>query len=95
MVVGARTFTGDLVYRLGLVNAFGDHADRYPHVDLDEIDRDDIDLVILPDEPYVFTATDGPEAFTHTPTVLVSGRSLTWYGPSMVSARADLEAVLT
>jgi len=99
MVVGSHTFTGDLVRRLGLINAFGDTdlnpgQDRYPHVDLADIDRDDIDLVILPDEPYVFTATDGPEAFTHTPTVLVSGRSLTWYGPSMVTARAQLEAAL-
>ena len=90
MVVGSRTFTGDLVERLGLVNAFGASPDRYPHVELDEIDAD---LVLLPDEPYVFTPDDGPEAFT-TPTRLVSGRSLTWYGPSMVTARTELEGVL-
>ena len=34
-----------------------------------------------PDEPYVFTAGDGPEAFGRLPTRLVSGRLLTWYGP--------------
>jgi len=90
MVVGSRTFTGDLVERLGLVNAFGASPDRYPHVELDEVDAD---LVLLPDEPYVFTPDDGPEAFT-TPTRLVSGRSLTWYGPSMVTARTELEGVL-
>jgi ABC-type Fe3+-hydroxamate transport system substrate-binding protein len=98
MVVGARTFTGDLLERLGLVNAFDDPVlnpgdDRYPHADLETID--DVDLVLLPDEPYVFTADDGPEAFTRTPTVLVSGRSLTWYGPSMVTARAELEIALS
>lgn len=94
MVVGARTFTGDVLARLGLVNAFGDSPDRYPHVELAEIDRADVDLVLLPDEPYVFTALDGPEAFTAAPTVLVSGRALTWYGPSMLSARDQLlEAV--
>lgn len=94
MVVGSRTFTGDMVRRLGLINAF-DHADdRYPPVDLAEIDRDDIDFVLLPDEPYVFTSDDGPEAFTRTQTVLVSGRSLTWYGPSMLTARADLFAAI-
>ena len=96
MVVGARTFTGDLVERLGLVNAFADatqnpEQDRYPHVELDAIDAD---LVLLPDEPYVFTADDGPDAFPTTPTVLVSGRSLTWYGPSMLTARTELEALL-
>ena len=91
MVVGSRTFTSDLVSRLGLTNAFADSSDRYPHVELDDIDAD---LVLLPDEPYVFTADDGPEAFARAPTVLVSGRSLTWYGPSMVTARTDLEQAL-
>jgi ABC-type Fe3+-hydroxamate transport system substrate-binding protein len=91
MVVGSRTFTGDLIARLGLVNAFGNSPDRYPHVDLADVDAD---LVLLPDEPYVFTADDGPEAFPATPTALVSGRSLTWYGPSMLTARAELEKQL-
>ena len=94
MVVGSHTFTGDLVSRLGLVNAFDDADDRYPHVDLAEIDRDDIDVVLLPDEPYVFTADDGPEAFTRAPTALVSGRALTWYGPSMLTARDELLAAI-
>jgi ABC-type Fe3+-hydroxamate transport system substrate-binding protein len=91
MVVGSRTFTGDLVEQLGLVNAYRDAPDRYPHVELADIDAD---LVLLPDEPYVFTADDGPEAFTDIPTVLVSGRSLTWYGPSMLTARRELAAHL-
>jgi ABC-type Fe3+-hydroxamate transport system substrate-binding protein len=90
MVVGSHTFTGDLIGRLGLVNTFGDSPDRYPHVELADIDAD---LVLLPDEPYVFTADDGPEALD-APTRLVSGRSLTWYGPSMVTARTDLENAL-
>jgi ABC-type Fe3+-hydroxamate transport system substrate-binding protein len=96
MVVGSRTFTGDLVRRLGLVNVFDDHQERYPHVDVAELDaREDLDLVLLPDEPYVFTASDGPEAFSRVPTVLVSGRLLTWYGPSLVEARAVLGALAT
>ena len=86
MVVGSRTFTGDLLRRLGWENAFGEHADRYPHVDLAEIDGAGADVVLLPDEPYVFTAEDGPEAFARTPTELVSGRLITWYGPSLVEA---------
>jgi hypothetical protein len=92
MVVGSQTFTGDLIARLGVVNAFEGSPDRYPHVEVDAIDAA-ADLVLLPDEPYVFTAEDGPEAFT-TETRLVSGRALTWYGPSMVTARAELEKLL-
>ena len=91
MVVGSQTFTGDLVARLGAVNVFADSPDRYPHVEVADIDAD---LVLLPDEPYVFTADDGPEAFGTTPTALVSGRALTWYGPSMLTARGELEQAL-
>jgi hypothetical protein len=42
---------------------------------------------VLPDEPYAFTATDGPEAFPGRRHALVSGRHLTWYGPSLAEAR--------
>jgi hypothetical protein len=78
---------------MGLRNAFSDHADRDPHVELGEIDHEGVELV-LPDEPYEFSADDGPECFTHVPTVLVSGRLLTWYGPSLVEAAHDLPAIL-
>jgi hypothetical protein len=46
----------------------------------------EVDLVVLPDEPYQFTAADGPESFPGAPCALVSGRFLTWYGPAMVEA---------
>jgi ABC-type Fe3+-hydroxamate transport system substrate-binding protein len=94
MVVGSHTYTGDLLARLGWENAFGADEKRYPHADLAAIDRDDIDLVLLPDEPYVFTEDDGPEAFTTAPTQLVSGRLLTWYGPAMVEAYDVLSATI-
>lgn len=94
MAVGSDTFTGDVLRRLGAVNVLDDAEGRYPHVELAELDRDGVDLVLLPDEPYVFTADDGPEAFTHVPTRLVSGRLLTWYGPSLVHARDELAAAL-
>lgn len=93
MVVGRDTFTGDLLARAGLVNVFADHADRYPSLDVADIDGAGADVVLLPDEPYVFTASDGPEAFT-TPTELVSGRLITWYGPSLVEAHAFLQRIL-
>jgi ABC-type Fe3+-hydroxamate transport system substrate-binding protein len=86
MVVGRDTFTGDLLRRRGYRNVFAHHPDRYPRVALAEIDRDDVDLILLPDEPYRFTAADGPEAFTTARTTLVSGRLLTWYGPSLREA---------
>ncbi|MCW2757425.1 MAG: transporter substrate-binding protein [Nocardioidaceae bacterium] len=88
MVVGSRTFTGDLLRRLGWDNVYAEAADRYPTLDLAALDGSGADLVLLPDEPYVFGADDGPEAFTQVPTTLVSGRLITWYGPSLVEAHA-------
>jgi ABC-type Fe3+-hydroxamate transport system substrate-binding protein len=92
MVVGARTFTGDVLARLGLVNLWADGDERYPRRAIAELQG--ADLVLLPDEPYVFTPDDGPEAFPGTPVALVPGRLLTWYGPSLATARDELAAGL-
>ena len=85
MVVGSPTYTDDLLTRAGLANVMSGRGGRYPTVTPADIDGAGADVVLLPDEPYVFTADDGPEALT-TPTRLVSGRLLTWYGPAMVEA---------
>jgi hypothetical protein len=93
MVVGAHTFTGDLARRVGLANVFADSPDRYPHATVADVEASGADVVLLPDEPYVFTADDGPEAFA-LPTELVSGRLLTWYGPSLLEAATTLPGAL-
>jgi ABC-type Fe3+-hydroxamate transport system substrate-binding protein len=89
MVVGHNTFTGDLAAHLGLRLVHAERGERYPHVCADELTRD-VELVLLPDEPYVFTRSYGPEAFPGLAVALVEGRSLTWYGPSLATARAVL-----
>ncbi|MFD9718203.1 helical backbone metal receptor [Streptomyces sp. NPDC059076] len=94
MVLGRDTFAGDLLHRLGVDNVYARHPDRYPRIPLDELHRSGADLVVLPDEPYRFTAEDGPESFPRLPAALVSGRHLTWYGPSLVTAPAVLGAAL-
>ncbi|TDD61720.1 cobalamin-binding protein [Actinomadura darangshiensis] len=90
MVVGRDTFTGDVLSRLGVSNVYAGHPDRYPKIPLDELNASGADLAVLPDEPYRFTADDGPEAFPGIDVALVSGRHLTWYGPSLVQAPAAL-----
>lgn len=89
MVLGRDTFAGDLLLRLGLRNVYADAPERYPRANPDLGGRE-ADLIVLPDEPYAFSAADGPEAFSGRRCALVSGRHLTWYGPSMVEARAVL-----
>ncbi len=97
MVLGRDTFGGDLLGRLGVRNVFAGHAERYPRMaaaELAAVAGAECDLVVLPDEPYRFTAEDGPEAFPGAPAALVSGRHLTWYGPSLTEAAGVLAAAV-
>ncbi|MFE9645780.1 helical backbone metal receptor [Streptomyces sp. NPDC006365] len=84
MVLGRDTFAGDVLARLGVDNVYATHTERYPRVPIEELRS--AEYVVLPDEPYRFTAEDGPEAFEGRPCALVSGRHLTWYGPSLVES---------
>ncbi|MFJ8981920.1 helical backbone metal receptor [Streptomyces sp. NPDC102282] len=94
MVLGRDTFAGDLLARLGVRNVYAGHPDRYPRVPLAELNASGAELVVLPDEPYRFTPTDGPEAFPGLPSAHVDGRHLTWYGPSLAEAAGALRAAL-
>lgn len=92
MAVGSGTFTGDVLQRLGVDNVLADHPERYPKVQLDALPP--YELVVLPDEPYAFSPQDGPECFD-VPSRCVSGRHLTWYGPSLAEAREVLTRQLS
>nr|WP_202516110.1 helical backbone metal receptor [Streptomyces sp. SID161] len=94
MVLGRDTFAGDVLARLGVDHLYARHPERYPRVPLAELRAAAPDLVVLPDEPYRFTADDGPEAFPGLTCALVSGRHLTWYGPSLAEAPKVLAEAL-
>ena len=94
MVLGHDTFAGDVLARLGVRNVYAGHQDRYPRIGIEQLRAASPDLVVLPDEPYRFSADDGPEAFPAVPAALVSGRHLTWYGPSLAEAPAVLSRQL-
>ena len=94
VVLGGDTFATDVLRRLGLHNVYGDEPNRYPRPTVDQIRDRSPDLIVLPDEPYRFTAEDRPEAFPDTPCALVSGRHLTWYGPSLADAPTVLRGQL-
>lgn len=92
VVLGRDTFAGDVLRRIGIANAYAHSAERYPRPNIEELRNvlNRADGLILPDEPYRFTADDGPDAFPAVRYVLVSGRDLTWWGPSLLTARASL-----
>ncbi|WP_031467920.1 helical backbone metal receptor [Sciscionella sediminilitoris] len=95
VVLGSATFAGDVLLRLGIANVYARAEQRYPRPGLEELRASGAELVVLPDEPYAFTAEDGPECFPGLPCVLVSGRHLTWCGPSLLEAHELLREQLS
>jgi hypothetical protein len=89
MHLGRDTYAGDVLSRLGVDNVLGESPAQYPKLGLGQLPE--VDLVVLPDEPYQLNQTEGPEAFPGMLSALVSERFLTWYGPAMVDA---LQALL-
>jgi hypothetical protein len=62
MVVGSDTFAGDIAARLGLLNVYGVHRERYPRVELDDITKR-----APSSSSSQFTVEDGPGAFPRPP----------------------------
>jgi hypothetical protein len=93
MALGHDTYAGDVLARLGVDHVLADDPERYPRFDPPAV-LDGIDVAVLPDEPYAFSADDGPEVFAPVPSALVDGRSLTWYGPAMVEAPTRLRRAI-
>src|SRR5262245_42613194 len=59
MAVGGDTYAHDLLTLCGGRNVFAERAERrYPRVTLDEVIAAAPEVVILPDEPYAFAASD-------------------------------------
>jgi len=92
MALGRDTFAGDVLARLGVDNVHAEADERYPKVSLDSARASGAELVVLPDEPYAFSPERDLDAFADwgVPVAFVSGRHLTWYGPSLAAARRVL-----
>ena len=100
MSVGLDTYVHDVLETCGGENVCGGST-RYPVVDLGEVEDLEPEVVLLPDEPYPFSAEDLPEFYAlDVPAAredriyLVDGKLLTWYGPRMASSLLQLSALL-
>jgi ABC-type Fe3+-hydroxamate transport system substrate-binding protein len=100
MSLGSDTYAHSVLETCGGENICGELA-RYPVVMLEEIEAAQPEVVLLPDEPYPFSAEgllefcalDIPAA--HSDRIhLVDGKLLTWYGPRMASSLVQLAALL-
>ncbi len=80
MTLNANTYGTTLLASLGVASAFADHPDTYPTVTDDDLAATEVDLVLVPTEPYPYK----PEhlaRFCHiAPAMLIDGVDLFWWG---------------
>ncbi len=100
MSAGSDTYVHDVLQTCGGENVFGG-AVRYPTATLEEIEAARPEVILLPDEPYPFSAEDLEEFYSlDVPAAredriyFVDGKLLTWYGPRMASSLVQLSALL-
>jgi ABC-type hemin transport system substrate-binding protein len=100
MGTGSDTYVHDVLKVSGGGNVCGGMA-RYPVLALQEIEALQPEIILLPDEPYPFSAEDLPEFYAlDIPAAredrihLVDGKLLTWYGPRMASSLIQISALL-
>lgn len=82
MAVGADTYADNLLWECGFANALAGYDERYPRLEPGLLLG--ADVVLLPSEPYAFSAADLPAVeglVPDTPARLVAGELLTWHGP--------------
>jgi ABC-type Fe3+-hydroxamate transport system substrate-binding protein len=67
---------------------------RYPEITMADLEELKPRCILLPDEPYRFTAKHLPEFAVIAPAVLIDGKLLWWYGPRIPSALRTLRDIL-
>jgi hypothetical protein len=75
---------------------------HYPRVTLEEMAALQPEVILLPDEPYVFSAADMADfiPFANVPAVrdrrmhLIDGKLVSWYGPRIGRSLRVLQALL-
>jgi ABC-type Fe3+-hydroxamate transport system substrate-binding protein len=97
MTIGPDTYIHDVLRLSGGANIYGDAAERYPRVDWVEVATRRPEIVLLPDEPYKFSARHKAEVIERLGDVriyLMDGRMLCWYGPRIAESLRQLRAFI-
>lgn len=96
MTFGRQTYVGDVLSLVGQRNVLAtDGSPDFFEVTLDQVVAARPQLVVLPDEPYVFSRKHGEELRTHGiigKIHYIDGKDLSWYGPRIPRA---LDRLLT
>jgi ABC-type Fe3+-hydroxamate transport system substrate-binding protein len=102
MTVNRDTYISDLLRVCGARNVFGDRAERYPTLTLDEVGSRRPQVIVLPDEPFRFRRIhlDDFAGYPEVPAVrdgrihLVDGKPFSWHGPRVAQALTTIPALL-
>lgn len=95
MTIGPATYGSSLLARLGVANVYADSLADYPEAPLDDVRARAPDVVLVPSEPYQFTAAHLAELEGVAPPVPVDGQDLFWWGARTPAALARLHAQLS
>lgn len=83
MAMNANTYGSSVLAWLGVENVYGDSAERYPEIDVDDAVARRPHLVLLPTEPYPFKTKHietVAQRFPKAAVELIDGRDLFWWG---------------
>lgn len=98
MGVGRTTYVDDVLQRCGFDNVTADAGGRYPTVELATVRDLRPEVVLLPDEPWVFDeaqrqALAQSRVFGEARLVLCSGRDFCWHGVHAAKGLARVRAL--
>jgi ABC-type Fe3+-hydroxamate transport system substrate-binding protein len=96
------TYAHDLLWLAGGENVCADRTERYCAVRLDHVAGAQPEVILLPDEPYVFQKKDlpalaglhGTPAWQAQRVHFIDGKALSWYGPRTAAALRSLRRIL-
>lgn len=96
------TYAHDMLARAGGANVCANGPERYFHVTLEEIAATRPEVILLPDEPYVFSTNDlcdleplrATPAWQHDRVRFIDGKALSWYGARTAAGLRSLHAAL-
>ncbi|MBW8057510.1 MAG: cobalamin-binding protein [candidate division NC10 bacterium] len=103
MSINGDTYIHDVLRTCGGANIFAEKNDRYPKISLAEVADLDVEVIILPDEPYPFHPrhlVDFQPFKAFIPALrtgrvhFVDGKLLSWYGPRIAESLRTLRSLL-
>ncbi len=96
MSVNKDTYIHDMLQQAGFENVMENREERYPIVDEESIQQMDIDVLIMPSEPYEFKQPDIEDLkrinmkLENVPVFFIDGSLLSWYGVRSIKGLKEL-----